>query len=792
MDPRPPTEVNQRNCICEGSGPETEALKTEIGQLSKIMLEQTEILRRMDARQAATNLSRQPIPQVPATSSSAWNPLLKSFLGETIQPQVDRWKSGLDALLVFLGLFSAIVTSFFIASQTGLAPDKSDRTNELLANLTEIVIMLSNKPADDLDFSPPSEFRPEPSNIRLNSYYSLSLVLSLSIATLAVAGRGFLNMVAMSQKKGAAFRLADIHRRWASAETSLRPAIEALPQLLVLPVLLFIVGVLDMLLSTILEISPAPRFILGSTVICLLAITVVAVVLVLALIDATIHPSTSAFQSATASLIVNSMPFITAFLRQLVTLITVPISHCYSAASGYKNRCSTHPPTMIPLSGAKSNSKIPYEDIYTSYHETIQQTHDDTVLDQAASALQQLVLREQFISVDLAPPDAAELATLIHLLSPEASFRSNITAASIVADIQSISQSFDILALLLRPLLDALERYHVHPSNRVLGDIWDSPFTLAIAHIVGEDNHRCPSVVRILASRKLFEHSFEGGPHYADHMKKISQLMWQVMEVRLRDAAQQDTEPQSRATEMCSAVPLEGLEKSGIRALMDSMFVTCNPTKTEIEERALWLSNCVPFDVIIEGLFRTVPFSSAGRRRHCAPWVHSFVDKVVEIIESTQLIGRDLLNLSILSTTNIQSYIKFLPRFRVLFGDSLPDDRNTFLRHTVALAHCTLQSRTTQSPLEYDSVLLRMLFNIREIYQQLDSPLLNQRDMQQYQFICSYVPTDKAVTRDAFSASVNGQGISLVQWETPECTQGVQDSTSGKQGVGAFARSFVS
>lgn len=42
------------------------------------------------------------MPEVPATSSSAWNALLRSSLTETIQPKVERWRSGLDALLVFV------------------------------------------------------------------------------------------------------------------------------------------------------------------------------------------------------------------------------------------------------------------------------------------------------------------------------------------------------------------------------------------------------------------------------------------------------------------------------------------------------------------------------------------------------------------------------------------------------------------------------------------------------------------------------------------------------------------
>ncbi|KAJ7124366.1 hypothetical protein C8R44DRAFT_530633, partial [Mycena epipterygia] len=200
------------------------------------------------------DLSRKAIPQVPATSTSAWNPLLTSFLTETIHPKVDRWRSGLDTLLVFLGLFSAIVTAFLVDSLGALQPNQTARTNELLANLTEVIIALNPGPGRNLSFSLPIAFEPDPSDIRVNSFYSLSLIFSLSIAALVVAGRGFVNMIPWSRHKKATLRLADIHRRWDAAERILRPAIESLPQLLVLPVLLFLIGILDMLISTVLEL----------------------------------------------------------------------------------------------------------------------------------------------------------------------------------------------------------------------------------------------------------------------------------------------------------------------------------------------------------------------------------------------------------------------------------------------------------------------------------------------------------------------------------------------------------
>lgn len=113
----------------------------------------------------------------------------------TIQPKVDRWRSGLDALLVFvgleqrdtrivadfskLGLFSAIVTAFLVNSLAGLKQNDTARTNELVANLTNILIAISGINTVDLNISEPLRFRPNTSDIRLNSYWFLSLILSV-------------------------------------------------------------------------------------------------------------------------------------------------------------------------------------------------------------------------------------------------------------------------------------------------------------------------------------------------------------------------------------------------------------------------------------------------------------------------------------------------------------------------------------------------------------------------------------------------------------------------------------
>lgn len=79
-----------------------------------------------------------------------------------------------------IALFSAIVTAFFVQSLTGLSPDAGFRTNELLSNLTEIILILSGTNTTDLSVTHPIPFKPEASAVRLNVYWSISLILSVS------------------------------------------------------------------------------------------------------------------------------------------------------------------------------------------------------------------------------------------------------------------------------------------------------------------------------------------------------------------------------------------------------------------------------------------------------------------------------------------------------------------------------------------------------------------------------------------------------------------------------------
>jgi hypothetical protein len=58
-----------------------------------------------------------------------------------------------------------------------LKPDETARTNELLANLTNIIVAISG--GTNLSVAQPVIFQPDETDVRLNTFWSLSLVLSV-------------------------------------------------------------------------------------------------------------------------------------------------------------------------------------------------------------------------------------------------------------------------------------------------------------------------------------------------------------------------------------------------------------------------------------------------------------------------------------------------------------------------------------------------------------------------------------------------------------------------------------
>ncbi|KAF7341560.1 hypothetical protein MSAN_02052800 [Mycena sanguinolenta] len=417
------------------------------------------------------------MPELPATSSSAWNALLRSTMTDVIQPQAEGWRSGLDALLVFLGLFSAIVTAFIVPSLATLKQDEIARTNELLLNVTNIMIRISNTDVSNLNLLPPAVFSPAASDVRFNVYLTLSLIISLSIGALTIACRGFLNLVSWSPHHKAVERLTDIRTRWKSAEKLLGPAIESLPQLLIIPVLLFILGLVDSVFSTALQIASPPTSILVASSFSVVFIASVAVGMGFTLIDGSLRPKASPFQSRLAHLlniwIVQRVHPLVLRLRK-AALTTLQLEAPTVKSFPIINRS--------PLLSTESME---------IYHEILQATRDDDILDDASAALFHIIGQRTIyttpnrlfrrLPVDLLPQ---ECGTLLHLLSPEASLRSHRTAAQVIVDLASNSRARPLRYSQndLGRLLPSLSRAaRIADPGLSLSVLWNSQFVHAMA-----------------------------------------------------------------------------------------------------------------------------------------------------------------------------------------------------------------------------------------------------------------------------------------------------------------------
>jgi len=83
-----------------------------------------------------------PNREAKSDDEAACQALLKVAISESAA-RAEGWKTGLDVKLIFIALFVAVITAFQIPAAASLSRDPADRTNDLLGNLTTIVIRIA-------------------------------------------------------------------------------------------------------------------------------------------------------------------------------------------------------------------------------------------------------------------------------------------------------------------------------------------------------------------------------------------------------------------------------------------------------------------------------------------------------------------------------------------------------------------------------------------------------------------------------------------------------------------------
>ncbi|KAL0573622.1 hypothetical protein V5O48_008334 [Marasmius crinis-equi] len=207
-----------------------------------------------NSSQCAPSLPRPYSPDQPFVHNISYTgDCWKECLEKVDHYDVERckgWREDIDTLLVFAGLFSAVVTAFTVESYQWLDDDPQDATAQLL------LYIVQNSNISFTSSLPPSivqnEFAPPNSAIRINICWFLSLTLSLTAVIVGILCKQWIgehrrNPPKYTSHKDTLFlrrmRQQSFERWGVSGMT------HTLPLLLEIALALFFLGVLDLLWS---------------------------------------------------------------------------------------------------------------------------------------------------------------------------------------------------------------------------------------------------------------------------------------------------------------------------------------------------------------------------------------------------------------------------------------------------------------------------------------------------------------------------------------------------------------
>ncbi|KAJ6592774.1 hypothetical protein B0H19DRAFT_1365127 [Mycena capillaripes] len=129
-----------------------------------------------------TNDEKRTTPDDEAAAAKLWA-LYISEAEKYDKSLVESWKSDMEGMLIFAGLFSASLTAFLIESYKMLSPDSGDQTVKLLVQISQQLASSSNETASPV--FPPPPFNPSTSSLVCNALWFISLGLSLACALIA-------------------------------------------------------------------------------------------------------------------------------------------------------------------------------------------------------------------------------------------------------------------------------------------------------------------------------------------------------------------------------------------------------------------------------------------------------------------------------------------------------------------------------------------------------------------------------------------------------------------------------
>ncbi|KAJ7431883.1 hypothetical protein B0H11DRAFT_825003 [Mycena galericulata] len=175
---------------------------------------------------------------------------------------VERWRSDMEGILIFAGLFSASLTAFLIESYTTLSPDQNQLTVLILARISTQLAASTNISALELPPLGSINSTPPATAVACNILWFISLCLSLSCALIATLveqwARNFMQATEMRPSPITRARIFS-YLYYGVQRFSMHSVVEVIPLLLHTSLILFFAGLIAFLhpVNTIVTILAA-------------------------------------------------------------------------------------------------------------------------------------------------------------------------------------------------------------------------------------------------------------------------------------------------------------------------------------------------------------------------------------------------------------------------------------------------------------------------------------------------------------------------------------------------------
>ncbi|SJL12383.1 uncharacterized protein ARMOST_15809 [Armillaria ostoyae] len=173
---------------------------------------------------------------------------------------VEDWRDGLDVLLIFAGLFSAVVSTFVVQTSQNLQIDYGEVSASLLFELVNVQRAMANGASVDLvprsSLTPYTSFHPKTLDSWVNGLWFASLSISLSTALVAALAKQWIHQYVSVPSGTPRDRMRVRHVRYMNLQDWHLPAIIGLlPVLMHTALGLFLLGLAIFLIPQSVEIG---------------------------------------------------------------------------------------------------------------------------------------------------------------------------------------------------------------------------------------------------------------------------------------------------------------------------------------------------------------------------------------------------------------------------------------------------------------------------------------------------------------------------------------------------------